>query len=71
MGLTPFQSLIIIIIIIIIWGGGSIIDDNGIYIQKLSDDILSGAKFKVKVNFKIKYDSTTNIGRKSVIHFFV
>ena len=55
MGLTPFQSIIIFL--------GLIIDDNGKYIQKLSDDILSGAKLKVAGNFKVKYDSATNKGR--------
>ena len=40
------------------------IDDNGKYIQKLSDDILSGAKLKVEGNFKVKYDFSTNKGRK-------
>ena len=41
-----------------------IIDVKGKYIQKLFDDILSGAKLKVKVNFKVKYDFATNKGRK-------
>ena len=50
MGLTPFQS-----IIIFLW---LIIDDNGKYIQKLSDGILSGAKLK------FKYDFATSKGRK-------
>ena len=44
MGLTPFQSIIFL---------GLIIGDNGKYIQKLSDDILSGAKLKVEGNFKV------------------
>ena len=41
-----------------------IIDDNGKYIQKLSDGILSGAKLKVEGNFKVKYDFATSKGRK-------
>ena len=40
------------------------IDGNGKYIQKRSDDILSGAKLKVEGNFKVKYDFKTNKGRK-------
>ena len=49
--ITSFQSIIIFV--------GLIIDDKGKYIQKLSDDILSGAKFKVEGNFKVKYDFAT------------
>ena len=56
MGLTPFQN-----IIIFFW---LIIDNKGKYIQKNSDDILSGAKLKVKVNVKVKYDFATNKRRK-------
>ena len=41
-----------------------IIDDKGKYIQNLSDDILSWAKLKVEVNFKVKYDFATSKGRK-------
>ena len=48
MDLTPFQNIIIFL--------GLIIDDNGKYIQKFSDDILSGAKLKVEGSFKVKYD---------------
>ena len=56
MGLTPFQSIIIFL--------GLIIDDNGKYIQKISDGILSGAKLKVEGNFKVKYDFATSKSRK-------
>ena len=59
MGLTPFQS-----IIIFLW---LIIDYNGKYIQKLSDDILSGAKLKVEGNFKVKYDFATSKGRSKSV----
>ena len=43
---------------------GLVIDGNGKYIQKLSDDILSGEKLKVEGNFKVKYHFETNDGRK-------
>ena len=47
MGLIPFQSIIIFL--------GLIIVDNGKYIQKLSDHILSGAELKVEGNLTVKF----------------
>ena len=62
MGLTPFQSIFFLLLNI---------DDNGKYIQKLSNDILSRAKLKVEGNFKVKYDFATTKGRsKSVRPLF-
>ena len=65
MGLIPFQSIHVITFL------GLIIDDNGKYIQKLSDVILSGGKLKVEGNFKVKYDFATKGRSKSVRPFFV
>ena len=56
MGLTHFQSIIIFL--------GLFIDNKGKYFQKFSNNILAGAKLKVKVNFKVKYNFATNKGRK-------
>ena len=62
MCLTPFQS------IILLWLN---IDDNRKYIQRLSNDILSGEKLKVEGNFKVKYDfATSKGGSKSVRPLF-
>ena len=41
-----------------------------IYIQKLSDDILSVVKLKIKVNFQVKYDFEKIKLGKSVIPNF-
>ena len=62
MGLNPFQSIIIFL--------GLISDDKGKYIQKLSEDIFSGAKLKVDGNFKVKYDFATKKVGKSVRPLF-
>ena len=59
MGLTPFPS-----IINFLWLN---IDDNCKYIQKLSDDILSGAKLKVEGNFKVKYNFAKSKGRSKSV----
>ena len=56
-GLDPFSEYNYLL--------GLIIDDKDMW-RKFSDDILSGAKLKVKVNFKLKYDFATNNGKKSV-----